>query len=352
MTLLAASTMGDWPIIGWFADLFGVIMRGIFIFLSNFGLPSIALCIVLFTVITRMLLLPLTIQQQKFSKLNAVMNPEIQALQKKYAGKRDQASVQRMQLEQQLIYDKYGVSMTAGCLPSLIQIPLLFALYPVVYSFEHYVKEFANYTAEQQIQMYSLFGMDLKSTPHLGLNLTILIPILAGLSQFISTQLMMANQPQTGGEENSVARSMKTMNYTMPLMSVFFCFTFPAFIGVYWITMSVVMIIQQVFINQWLKGLDVEEMIRKNVEKKNAKRAKKGLPPISERAMMATRKINNEVTRQAEQRASQSEKIDQAMRDAKIKESTDYYNGKSAKPGSLAAKANMVKEYNEKHNKK
>lgn len=149
-----------------------------------------------------------------------------------------------------------------------------------------------------------------------------------------------------------MARSMKTMNYTMPLMSVFFCFTFPAFIGVYWITMSVVMIIQQVFINQWLKGLDVEEMIRKNVEKKNAKRAKKGLPPISERAMMATRKINNEVTRQAEQRASQSDKINQAMRDAKIKESTEYYNGKSAKPGSLTAKANMVKEYNEKHNKK
>ena len=92
MTFLAASTMGDWPIIGWFADLFGVIMRGIFIFLSNFGLPSIALCIVLFTVITRMLLLPLTIQQQKFSKLSAKMNPEIKAVQEKYKDKKDQES--------------------------------------------------------------------------------------------------------------------------------------------------------------------------------------------------------------------------------------------------------------------
>ena len=353
MTFLAASTMGEWPIIGWFADLFGIIMRGIFIFLSNFGLPSITLCIILFTIITRMLLLPLTIQQQKFSKLSAVMNPELQALQKKYAGKRDQASMQRMQLEQQLSYDKYGVSMTAGCLPSLIQIPLLFALYPVVYNFEHYVKEFATYTAEQQTQMYTFLGMNLKDTPHLGLNLTMLIPILAGVTQFISTQLMMANQPQTSAsEENSLARSMKTMNYTMPLMSVFFCFTFPAFIGIYWITMSVVMVVQQIFINNWLKKLDVEEMIRKNVEKKNAKRAKKGLPPIGEKALVATRKINNEVQKAAAQKESQASKVDQAVRDAKIKESTDYYNGKSAKPGSLAAKANMVKEYNEKHSKK
>lgn len=351
MTLLAANGIADWPIISQIAYLLGFVMRGIFLLLSHMGILNITLCIVLFTIITRMLLLPLTIQQQKFSKLNAVMNPELQALQKKYQGKRDQASVQRMQLEQQLIYDKYGVSMTAGCLPSLIQIPLLFALYPVVYSLERYVPELANYSEAELTKMYTFCGIYLKDTPHLGLNLTILIPILAGLAQFISTQLMMANQP-AGDKDNPMASSMKTMNYTMPLMSVFFCFTFPAFIGIYWITMSVVMIIQQIFINQHLKNLDVEEMIRQNVEKKNAKRKKKGLPPISEKAMMATKKINNEVTRAAEERESRSSRINQAMRDAKMKESTEYYNSKSAKPGSLAAKANMVKEFNEKHNKK
>lgn len=351
MTFLAASTMADWPIIKQIAYLLGFVMRGIFLALSSLGIHNITLCIILFTIITRMLLLPLTIQQQKFSKLNAVMNPELQALQKKYAGRKDQESVQRMQLEQQLIYDKYGVSMSAGCLPSLIQIPLLFALYPVVYNLERYVPELANYTEAELTKMYTIFGIYLKDTPHLGLNPTILIPILAGVAQFISTQLMMVNQPTSNGD-NPMASSMKTMNYTMPLMSVFFCFTFPAFIGVYWITMSVVMIVQQLFINNWLKKLDVEEMIRQNVEKKNAKRAKKGLPPIGEKALMATKKINNEVTKAAEERESRSSKVNQAMRDAKMKESTDYYNSKSAKPGSMAAKANMVKEYNEKHNKK
>ena len=348
MTFLAASTVGNWPIIGQIAWLLGFVMRGIFVALSQLGIPNIALCIVLFTIITRMLLLPLTIRQQKFSKLNAVMNPELQALQKKYAGKKDQVSMQKMQTEQQMIYDKYGVSMTAGCLPSLIQIPLLFALYPVVYNMEKYVPELANYSEAELTQMYTMFGIYLKDTPHLGLNLTILIPILAGAAQFLSTQLMMVNQPGMDEKENPVAGSMKTMNYTMPLMSVFFCFTFPAFIGVYWITMSVVMILQQLVINKHLRSLDVEEMIRQNVEKKNKKRAKQGLPPIGEKAMMSTKKINSQMKAAEEAKKS----FDKEGRDAKIKESTEYYQQRAAKPGSMAAKANMVREYNEKHNKK
>lgn len=348
MTFMAASGVGNWPIIKQIAFLLGFVMRGIFVGLSHMGILNITLCIVLFTIITRMILLPLTIQQQKFSKLNAVMNPELQALQKKYAGKRDQASMQRMQMEQQMIYDKYGVSMSAGCLPSLIQIPLLFALYPVVYNMEQYVPELANYSADELTKMYTIFGIYLKDTPHLGLNATILIPILAGLAQFVSTQLMMVNQPGADDKNNPMASSMKTMNYTMPLMSVFFCFTFPAFIGVYWITMSVVMIIQQLAINRHLRGLDVEDLIRQNVEKKNKKRAKKGLPPISEKAMMATKKINSQV--KAQEAAKQS--FDKEGRDAKMKESTEYYQQRAIKPGSLAAKANMVKEYNEKHGKK
>lgn len=348
MTFMAASTVGDWPIIKQIAYLLGFVMRGIFLALSHMGILNITLCIVLFTIITRMLLLPLTIQQQKFSKLNAVMNPELQALQKKYAGKKDQASMQKMQLEQQMIYDKYGVSMSAGCLPSLIQIPLLFALYPVVYNMERYVPELANYGEAELTKMYTIFGIYLKDTPHLGLNASMLIPILAGLAQFVSTQLMMVNQPSTNDKDNPMVGSLKTMNYTMPLMSVFFCFTFPAFIGVYWITMSVVMILQQLVINRHLRNLNVEEMIRQNVEKKNKKREKQGLPPISDKALMQTKKINSQV------KAAETPKkeFDREGRDQKVKESTEYYQQRAVKPGSLAAKANMVKEYNEKHGKK
>lgn len=344
MTFLACTAIGNWPIIKQIAMILGFVMRGIFLVLDAMGIHSVALCIILFTVITRMLLLPLTIRQQKFSKLNAVMTPEIQALQKKYANKKDNESLQRMQFEQQMIYDKYGTSMTAGCLPSLIQIPLLFALYPVVYSLEKYVPELtdtARFSQEAITNMYTFFGIYLNDTPKLGLNLSMLIPILAGLFQFLSTKLMMVNQPNM--DDNPMGNSMKTMNYTMPLMSVFFCFTFPCFIGVYWITMSVVMIIQQFCINKYLDKLSIDDMIKANIEKKNKKRAKQGLPPLNEKATMSTRNIKSVNQRTASTKNTMSKED----RDAKVKESTEYYKNRSAKPGSLTAKANMVRDYDE-----
>ena len=91
--ILGAAGYGNWPIIKQIAWLLGQIMNLIFNFLDKvFGIQNIGLCIIIFTVIVYTLMIPLTIKQQKFSKMSAVMNPEIQKLQKKYAGKRDQAS--------------------------------------------------------------------------------------------------------------------------------------------------------------------------------------------------------------------------------------------------------------------
>ena len=114
-------------------------MDAIYNFLNLFGIQNIGICIILFTIIIYTLMIPLTIKQQKFSKMQSVMMPEIQKLQKKYAGKRDQASMLKMQEEQQLIYEKYGSSPTGGCLPMLIQLPILFALYPVIQEVPRYV---------------------------------------------------------------------------------------------------------------------------------------------------------------------------------------------------------------------
>ncbi|MDD6211831.1 MAG: YidC/Oxa1 family membrane protein insertase [Clostridiales bacterium] len=347
MTFLACTTVGEWPIIKQIAFLLGYVMRGIFSVLDMVNIHSIALCIILFTVITRMIMYPLTLKQQKFSKLNAVMAPELQALQKKYANKKDSQSMQKMQIEQQMIYEKYGVSMTSGCVTSLIQIPLLFALYPVIYDLEKYIPQLANFSAAEVEQMYTFFGISLKATPHLGLNPTILIPILAGAFQFISTKLMMVNQPNM--DDNPMGSSMKTMNMMMPLMSVVFCFTFPCFIGIYWIAMSVVLIIQQLIINQHMKKVNVEDLIKENIEKQNKKRAKKGLPPISEKANMMTKNMAR--AEMNSHKAAERPSVNKEERDAKIKESTEYYQNRSAKPGSLAAKANMVNDYNEKHKK-
>lgn len=137
-----------------------------------------------------------------------------------------------------------------------------------------------------------------------------------------------------------MAGSMKVMNTVMPIMSAFFCITFPACIGVYWITSSVVQIVQQIIINNKMNHVDVEQMVQANIDKLNAKRAKKGLPP---------KKITNTATAYVEQVKKQEARVERKeQRDEEIKKATDYYKNTTAKPGSLAAKANMVKMFNEK----
>ncbi len=132
------------PIIGWVAILLGFIMNGIFIAQSAIGLDNIGLCIILFTIVIYMLMTPLTIQQQKFSRLSAKMQPELQAVQKKYKGKQDQASMAKMNEETQAIYAKYGVNPMGSCLQMAIQLPILFALYRVIWNIPAYVDSVKN----------------------------------------------------------------------------------------------------------------------------------------------------------------------------------------------------------------
>ena len=103
----------DGAILGPIAKVLGYLMEGIFFVLDKIGIPNVGLSIILFTIVIYLLLMPLTIKQQKFSKMSAVMNPEIQAIQKKYKNKKDQASMMKQQEEIQQVYDKYGTSMSA-----------------------------------------------------------------------------------------------------------------------------------------------------------------------------------------------------------------------------------------------
>ena len=122
-----------------FAIVLGWIINYIYKFLELLGIENIGLAIILFTLIVNIILLPMTIKQQKYTKLSAVMNPEIQKIQAKYKGKRDEVSVRRMQAETQAVYQKYGTSTMGGCLYMLIQLPILFALYRVIYNIPAYV---------------------------------------------------------------------------------------------------------------------------------------------------------------------------------------------------------------------
>lgn len=137
MEFLVLTKVGG--ILGPFATVLGWIINYIYKFLEWIGIPNIGLAIILFTLIVNLILLPLTIKQQKSSKMMAVMNPELQKIQAKYKGKRDEVSVRRMQAETSAVYQKYGTSPTGGCLYMIIQLPILFALYQVIYAVPAYV---------------------------------------------------------------------------------------------------------------------------------------------------------------------------------------------------------------------
>lgn len=127
------------PLVKYVAEILGYLMNGIYLLLDKAGIPNVALAIILFTIVMYLLMTPLQISQQRFSKLNAVMNPEIQKVQAKYKGKRDQVSQQKMLDETNAIYAKYGVNQAGSCIQLLIQMPVLFALYQVIYHIPGYI---------------------------------------------------------------------------------------------------------------------------------------------------------------------------------------------------------------------
>ena len=138
-------TQNTTPIIGQIAWLLGKIMNGIFYLIDLIGIPNVGLAIILFTIVVNLLMLPLNIKQQKFSKLSAKMNPEIQAIQQKYKGKnQDQQAMMAQQQEINAVYAKYGVSPSGSCVQLLIQMPILFALYRVIYAMPAYVTKIGN----------------------------------------------------------------------------------------------------------------------------------------------------------------------------------------------------------------
>lgn len=425
-------------ILGPIAKLLGYIMEGIFFVLDKIGIPNVGLSIILFTFIIYTLMMPLTIKQQKFSKLQSKMSPELQKIQAKYKNKTDNESMMAMNQETQAVYAKYGVSQTGSCVQLLIQFPILLSLYKVIYSMPAYVgkikeaffplvdeliaqagslefiqtfknagmyaKQFKNPSFTSGVTEYvqntyidvlnkassaeflsigdkfpglaghvdntlnlldkynNFLGLNMANSPSFAVKEAIgngawlmvvgalLVPILAAVTQWINTKLM--PQPENTGNDqaNSMAASMRAMNMVMPIMSAFFCYTLPSGMGLYWVAGSVVRSIQQVIINKHIDKMDIDEEIKKNVEKRNAKLRKKGIDPdkVNNYANINAKKIN--VAANMVKNASKSPMTEEE-REAAIKKATEYYNSGNAKPGSIAAKANMVKQFNERNNK-
>ena len=416
--LLATQNTG--AILGPVAKILGWIMNAIFNLMDSlFNIQNVGLSIILFTIVVYMFMLPLTYKQQKFSKMNAKMAPEIKAIQKKYAGKQDQASMMAMQDETKTVYAKYGVSPSGSCVQLLIQMPILFALYRVIYSVPAYISsvkeafmplvnklltmdgaveymteigtglgisakkfdftqantfvdvlnkfqsaEWANLaekypdlsgliasTQAEIDQMNTFLGINIAYSPSNLIKAgsitlvigAIAIPVLAALTQWLNTKLMPQAAPTEGGDD-AMSQSMKQMNVMMPLMSAVFCFTLPAGMGLYWIASALVRSVQQLILNKHFDKIDLDELVQKNLEKLNEKRAKQGLPP---------QRLNEKAIRAAQVKPVDEEKAaaKKALTQENIKKATAYYND-NAKPGSIASKANMVKKFEEKNLKK
>lgn len=349
-------TAANWPIIGQIAVLLGKVMDFIYNLLDNI-LPSdvglVGLSIILYTILIYSVMMPLTIKQQRTSKMTSVMNPELQAIKKKYQNKRDQASQLKMNEEMQQVYDKYGTSMTGGCLPTLLQMALLFALYPVVYDMEKYVPALKNAPAEAQkfltIPDISLSPMQLFSgrdeiAAQFGTTVAVLVitaialPAISVITQYISMRLSQSISGQAMDKDNPMASTMKTMNVTMPLFSLFIVISLPAGLGIYWIISAVVRCIQQLIINKHLKEISVEELIEKNKEKAAEKRAKRGERAEKINAMAQTNTRNIQTS--ARKSVMTDEEKEEKLKLAEQKK-------ENAKAGSLASKANLVKKFNE-----
>lgn len=429
MLYLTAYQSG-FPLIGGLFTLivkiFGYLMNGIYIVLDKVGIPNVGLAIIIFTLITRIILYPSTVKQQKSSKIMNIIQPEIKAIQAKYEGLKDQQSMMMQQQEIKAVYEKYGTSMTGSCVQLLVQMPIILALYRVIMNIPAYVpqvkekflsifnlistsdlavkiKDFCvgNPTLENEIKgidtltgeaftnkvidflnkinpmqmqefatkfnnseaIMNSYAEVEKVNAFLGLNLStapsaygftikgLIIPILAALSQYLSVQVMQ-NQTKkktaNGVEEepDQMQQTMKSMNIMMPLISAWFCWQFASGIGIYWIASSIFMMITYMIVNKQFEKMDIDEMIKKNIEKVNAKRAKKGLPPVNEvKATENIRRIEENAEKKSKER---EEKVNAQVK--KTEEANKFYF-ENENPDSLFAKANMVQKYNEKHNK-
>lgn len=396
------------------SKLLGVILSLLYDGLNSLGIINIGLAIILFTLIIRLFLLPLMIKQNRASKIMNYIQPEINKVTKKYKGKKDQESLMAQQRETREIQDKYGASMTGGCLTSIIQLPIFFGLYRVIQNIPAYVdkikalyepiatqivgnqdamdklREFQqtdntlkaitltdgnvntvidvlakfsenswdsfktlfdnqgaivdsiNANVPKINEIYTLFGINLTSAPGFALTAALIIPILSMIFQFLSMHVV-PQQESTDPTQQATMKTMKMMMNVMPIMSFFVCVGVPAGVGLYWATGAFMSFITSVLINLYFKHCNMDKIIEKSMAKaakKKEKREKSGKKTFMEKMQEA-----------AYGPQESNPKVNSNAAKASLKgysSSTMRTNDENVKyrPGSLAAKANILQNYN------
>lgn len=417
--------------LGPFCWLLGKILDLIYEGLSSVGINNLALCIIIFTIVVKLILLPFTIRQQRGSKINQFIQPEIQKVQKKYKNRTDQESMLKQQQEVQEVYRKYGTSMTNGCLLSFIQLPIIYALYRVIYNIPAYVpaikdlytpiaqqvlkiKDYAGtistFVTDNKISTASravntltkqldagntitdnhiidiisqfsmtqwesfgevfsgnpdliqaisvnvpkinelnqfILGINISEAPGWKLSWALIIPITAALFQFLSTKTMQTTQPDMGSDQAAAqsAAMMKSMTFTMPIMSLFICISLPAGIGLYWSISALISLLIQLAINIYYdKFADMDKILEKQMEKAKKKK-RKNKKSFMERMMEAAGGAEAANT-------SSNSVAGTNLKNYNNTSSNNDSNGSAAyQKGSIASKANIMQQYNNQKSK-
>ena len=456
-------------LIRWIANILGFIMNLFYEIINKFGLGKISICIIAFTIIVKVLMLPINIKQQRSMKLNSIITPQVQAIQKKYANKKDNESLMKQQQEISALYQKYGTSPTGGCLPMLLQMPIIFALYAVMACIPNYVNDiqdmynngvvsylvdndyetiyslkdidalsdtlfedededsldmlvtayfgkdgdydkdkiketiYTSFTSAYSTEFgrqsawdvvdaafhdaiedieklkelseeewkavtdeklaayasktegdwdkiissyekiiddmqenrteikkaYSFFTIDLSTSPANGVKIAIIIPILSALAQLLNMKISSSSQQTGNASADQMMSSMKIMSYSMCVVSAVLRYTLPAGLGLYWTVSSFVQVVIQILLNRHFKDMDVDTIVKENLEKVNKKRAKAGLPPntISTAAATSTKNYKPQV---------------------QLADNDNTSDSASVKRGSISEKANLAKKYMDK----
>lgn len=423
-------------LLGNLSKLLGWIMNGIYNLFNNMNIITIALSIIVFTVIVRLLMFPLSIRSTRSSKIQAHLQPEFQKINKKYKGKKDQASILAKQKETSALQKKYGIKMSTGCITALIQLPIFLSLYNVIQNIPAYVDRIkalyqpiadsilkvsgakdtlVNFVKDNAIQrapdlsqlseltsnnvidvlakcsgdsldklstVFSnntevvsaiaankekivasnefILGINLSEAPGWAWTWALIIPISAFLFQLLS---MVVTPQQSSGDpqQDAQMKSMRRFMMIMPIMSFFVTITVPAGLGLYWAVSAMVSVIITVSQNFYYKHADMDAITEKARLKAEAraerKKAKNG--GVEKQGFLDRMQAAATGQNQAEQKSQDSEGMRQygSARLKSYTSSTSYKNDSTEKknvkykPGSLAAKANAVRDYYERNNK-
>lgn len=311
----------------------GFIIELIYNFIPNYGVA-----LILFTVFIKLLLLPLNLKSQKAMAKQQKLAPQLQELQRKYANDKEKLNKEMMEL-----YQANGANPASGCLPMLLQFPIIIGLFQVIQkplsyimgidfnlpeninkvinlqsfvantpelasiapggfieaSMENLANNFqialSNFAATvgnalegfgEWVINFDFLGLDLsrypseawgafnslmngKLSPEIwGALALLIIPALSGLTSWLLSKLTQSNQPQAAAANEQAESMNKSMTLMMPLMSVFFTFTLPSGVGLYWIVSNLTQMVQQYFTLKYFKkkeeNVDVIDTVKKN----------------------------------------------------------------------------------------